>query len=301
MLLLRFVVPVAVLGYLLTVVPLRDTLASLKAIPLWAFASSIAVAIIGLYLAALRWRLLFSACGVSEQPSTFRLLVLHLVGLFYNVFVPGGLGGDVVRAVAVRRVMGARGLPGALAIILLERTLGLAGLLILVAATFTFFPLTQIEDVVLWSAVGLGVAAAAVGSIVNASRIARFLPAPLARVAAALPTVQAPRPFALALALSVFTQSALIFIGHVMIATLADVRFTDSMVVMPLIGAAQYFPFSVGGAGVRELAFVKLYALVGVVEHHALAASLAVAVVTYIVAAAGGILQMFDSLGAPRR
>ena len=42
---------------------------------------------------------------------------------------PGGVGGEVVRAIATRRALGERGLTGALGIVLLERTFGAAALL----------------------------------------------------------------------------------------------------------------------------------------------------------------------------
>lgn len=301
MLALRVLVPVAVLGYLLSVVPLRDTLTSLKAISPWAFAGALAVGVGGLVVAAVRWQLLFSACGIRERPNVRTLFGLHMVGLFYNSFLPGGVGGDVVRGVALRHVMGSRGVPGALAIVLLERTLGAAGLMILVAGTFAVFPLSQIPNVMLWSGVGLCGAAFAVACIASASRIARFLPGPLGKLAASLPAVEAPKPFVAALALSVVTQSTVIFIGHLLLSSIASVKLTDSMVVLPLIGASAYFPLTVGGAGVREAAFVALYGLIGVAEPDALAASIAFGVVLYTIAAIGGLVHAFAPLNAGKR
>lgn len=301
MLVLRVLVPVLVLGYLLSIVPLRDTLASLNAISPWAFGGAFVIGVLGLVVAAFRWRLLFSACGIRERPSVLRLFGLHLVGLFYNSFLPGGVGGDVVRGVATRQVMGQRGVPGALAVVLLERTMGAAGLMVLVAGTFALFPLAQIPNVMLWSGVGLGVAVFGVACIASASRIARFLPGPLGRLAASLPAIEAPKPFAAAMALSVVTQSTGIFIGHMLLSSIASVKITDSMVVMPLIGASAYFPLTVGGAGVREAAFVALYGFIGVAEPDALAASIAFGAVIYTVAGIGGLVHAFAPLGAGKR
>jgi glycosyltransferase 2 family protein len=300
MLALRILIPLVILGYLLSVVPLRDTLASLKAIPPWAFGAGLAIGLSGILVAGWRWQLLFAACGIRERPSVLTLFRLHLVAMFYNSFLPGGVGGEVVRGVAIRQVMGSRGLPGALAIVLLERTLGAAGLMFLVASTFALFPLGDFGNVVLWSGIGLCVAALAVACIVNGARIAGFLPAPLAKVAAGLPTIEAHKPFAAALALSVVTQSAFIFLGHVLLSSITSVRFTTSMVVMPLIGASGYFPLTVGGAGIREYAFVKLYGVVGVAEHDALAASLACAAIIYTVAGIGGIVHALSPLTIER-
>lgn len=294
---LRLLVPVAVVGYLLASVPLHETLSSLAAITPRVLALALAVALLGMVLATLRWRLLFTACGIAERPGFGQLFRLHLIGFFYNTCVPGGVGGEVVRAIATRPLFGARGFAGALGLVMLERVLGLAGMLILVAGSFSLFPLGQIPNVMLFSTIGLGIAAAAVFGIATASRIARFLPGPLARLAAALPTVERVRPFLFALGLSVLTHCTMIVTGHLLVGSLAEhVRFTDSMVVMPLIGASQYFPLSVGGVGVREAAFVLLYGLVGVQKPVALAASLASTGVYWAVAAIGGLLHLMRPL-----
>ena len=293
----RLIVPAAAFAYLLSIVPFDETLASLREIPPEVLLASFLIGNAGVFMAAVRWRLLFAACGVAEAPSTLALFRLHLIGQFYNAFLPGGVGGDVVRAIATRRALGERGLTGALGIVLLERTFGVAALLVLVAATFSLFPLRQIPNVTLWSAIGLGVAATAVVGIASGPRIARFLPAPMAKIAASLPTVERFGPFAGALALSLVTQSTVIIVGHTLIASLTNAaRLTDSFVILPLIGASQYFPLTVGGAGVREAAFVLLYGLVGVTKPIALATSLAYAGVLYAVSGVGGILHALKPL-----
>lgn len=299
---LRLLVPVAVVGYLLSTVPLHETLVSLRSIRPQVLAEAAAIALAGMLMAALRWRLLFTACDMAERPSIAQLLRLHLIGFFYNTFVPGGVGGEVVRAIATRPLFGERGFAGALGLVMLERVLGLAGMLILVAGTFSLFPLGQIPNVMLFSTIGLCAAAAAVFGIATASRIARFLPGPLARIAGALPTVRYVRPFLNALALSVGTHCAGVVVGHLLVVSVAgDVAFTDSLVVMPLIGAAQYFPLSVGGVGVREVSFVLFYGLVGVPKATAFAASLAYTGVFWSVAALGGVLQVLRPLGVQTR
>jgi len=297
MLVARVLVPVAAFAYLLSIVPLDETLASLRSISLQAIVAAFVIGNAGIFMAAVRWRLLFAACGVKDRPSTLRLFRLHLIGQFYNAFLPGGVGGDVVRAVATRRALGERGLTGALGVVLLERTFGAAALLILVAVSFSLFPLRQIPNVTLFSAIGLGVATVAVIGIASGPKIARFLPKPLAKIAASLPAIVSLGPFAAALALSLVTQSTVIFVGHVLLISLTDgVRLTDSLVILPLIGASQYFPLTVGGAGVREAAFVLLYGLVGVAKPVALATSLAYAGILYAISAVGGILHAIKPL-----
>jgi glycosyltransferase 2 family protein len=297
---IRMLVPIGVFAYLLTIVPLRDLGSALARVSPLAVLTTIVAVLTALAVGALRWRLLFTACGIAARPRVRDLFRLHMVGYFYNSYLPGGVGGDVVRGVATQGLMGERGLPGALAIVLLERTLGLSGLLILVAVSFSFFPLPGVENVVYFSALGLLATAGVVASIVAGSRLAPYLPKPIGRLMAQLPTIRSAPAFALALLLSVVTQATgVVIAGHALAASIAGgVAFTTSLGVLPLIGAAQYFPLTVGGAGVREAGFVLFYGLVGVSRADALATSLAYAGVQYAVAGVGGILHALLPLAA---
>jgi uncharacterized membrane protein YbhN (UPF0104 family) len=114
----------------------------------------------------------------------------------------------------------------------------------------------------------------------------------LAKVAAALPTIQSLPLFAAALGLSVLTQLSGVICGHLIVsAVTARPSFTESLVILPLVNAAQYFPLTVGGAGVREAGFVLLYGLIGVSKADALAASLVIGAIAYVANAGGGVLH----------
>src|SRR3954467_9921078 len=117
--------------------------------------------LIGTLFAVARWRILFSACGFTAKPRWRDLFRAYMIGSFYNVYVPGGLGGDVLRAIATRDLVGAGGTPAALAVVFLERTLGLAALLVVLAVGFTIFPLPGVGSVMFWSGTGLCIASAA--------------------------------------------------------------------------------------------------------------------------------------------
>jgi uncharacterized membrane protein YbhN (UPF0104 family) len=213
------------------------------------------------------------------------------------MYVPGGVGGEVLRAVATRKVVGPRGLPAALGIVLLDRLLGLAGLFVLVAVSVSVFPLKGMHNLVLWTALGLFAAASAVIAIVSGPRLAPLLPGPLGRLAAGLPTIESLPAFGIALVLSVITQLAGVFIGHVVMAGVAShVSFADSLVMMPLVNASMYFPLTVGGLGVREAATVLFYGMVGVARADAMAASLVVDALFYVGNAIGGVLHAIRPL-----
>jgi glycosyltransferase 2 family protein len=291
---LRILVPVLAFAYLLSIVPLHQLGASLASVSLAATLASVLAFTSAMWFGAVRWRVLFSACGIVQLPRVRELFRLQLVGLFYNNYLPGGVGGDVLRAVATRNVMEDGGVTGALGVVLLERTLGFSGLLILLALGFWVFPLEGIPHVMLWSGIGLLVAAVAVVVIANGKRVAPRLPSALGKLAASLPTIESVPKFSFALFLSFLTQvSGVVVAGHLLVAGVTGhARLSDSMVLLPLVGAAQYFPFTIGGAGVREAAFVVFYGMVGMSKADALATSLLYGAVQYVVAAAGGLLHV---------
>lgn len=57
---------------------------------------SIAVMALNLFMISERWRLLLST--QSLHPKSFELYKLSLIGIFFNFAMPGGVGGDVVKA-----------------------------------------------------------------------------------------------------------------------------------------------------------------------------------------------------------
>src|SRR5258708_18525223 len=81
-------------------------------------------------LSSLRWGLILRALGAPVRPR--RLFALYLVGMFFNQLLPGSIGGDVVKMVAL-----ARGAAGGVSVVL-DRLVGLAALLVLAAAAALF-------------------------------------------------------------------------------------------------------------------------------------------------------------------
>jgi glycosyltransferase 2 family protein len=78
-------------------------------------------------LTALRWRVLLRIHNI--ELSLFDLLRLVMVGLFFTLIAPGGIGGDVVKAWYVARDSSKRA--AAATSVLLDRYLGLVTLLLL--------------------------------------------------------------------------------------------------------------------------------------------------------------------------
>src|SRR5262249_15626129 len=80
-----------------------------------------------------RWHLLLKAQGVDIE--TNRLAGSYLVALFFNNFLPSNIGGDVIRIRDTSRPAGSMTL--ATAVVLVDRGLGLMGLVLVAACGAT--------------------------------------------------------------------------------------------------------------------------------------------------------------------
>lgn len=291
---------VAGFAYVASIVDPAEVGAAVARLSPWAFLGACAVTLVNLGVGAARWRILLAAYGAPRLPSFPRLFRVYLVGFFYNNYLPGGLGGDVVRGVVTRASFGARGTTASMTVVLVERVLGLSGLLLIVSTTSLLRPLPGTEDVLPLSALFLVAAAASVLAIAAGRRLAPRLPGRLGETAAALPEIVRGGPFVTALALSLVTQALVAMTGWVLIASITGGRVsaTDALVLVPLAMAATYFPLSVGGAGAREAAFVALgTSALGMSEADALASSLLLWISQLAVAAIGGLVQLVAPVG----
>lgn len=274
-------------------VDLASVIQSIRALPLVAFGGAVALTCVGLVVGAARWQVLLRAYGAPTIPPFSRLASLYFVGFFYNTYLPGGVGGDVVRAIVTRESFGAGGTTRALTVVLIERVLGLAGLLALVAASLTVAPPRGFEGVVGYAALGVVAALSGVAALAFARRLGPRLPGIVGRLASSLPTLSNLPAFALAFALSLVTQSIVGLIGHVILHGLTEaLSLLDAFVLAPLASATAFLPFTVGGAGAREAAYVFVGEPMGLQAADATAASLLVWSAQLVVAALGGLVQL---------
>jgi uncharacterized membrane protein YbhN (UPF0104 family) len=264
----------------------------------------LAVALVALNVVAgaLRWRVLLSAYGADSRPSLGRAVQLYFVSFFYNNFLPGAVAGDVVRGVVTRDAFGERGATAGLAVVLVERALGLFGVFLLLAiGLVTAGDALDTGSLWLWSGIGIAGSFALVLALPFTRRIARFLPGPLRRIAERVPELTSLGPFVGAAALSVVTQVLIALAGYVLLhAVEPRVDLGASLLIVPLAAATTFLPITVGGAGAREAVYVTLGAsLFAMPRADALAASLALWLAHLVVAAVGGILQLANGSRSP--
>lgn len=296
----RIAVTVAAVAYLASRVEPRDVLNAFQRLSLGAAATAVTVVLLALVFGMARWRLLLRAYGAIDIPSWPRIVHLYVVGHFYNVYAPGGVGGDVIRGVASRKAFGNLDWASAtsgVAVVFVERVIGVSALLVVATGAYLMYPIHGVENLELWAGLGLAGAGAVLFGIAVAPRLATFFPEKLRKPLLALPRLRSLWPFLFAILLSLIIHAANVAAGHVIMHSLEpSVTLAQSAVVMPLIGASAFFPFTVGGAGIREAAFAALYGTVGVPEASAYAASLGLWGTQLFSAGLGGAVNLFIPL-----
>jgi uncharacterized protein (TIRG00374 family) len=225
-----------------------------------------------LFLMAVRLQLLLVANGIHIP--FFTLTRLHYLGFFFNSFLPGGAGGDIIKAVYLMRHSAEK--ETAATMIFIDRIIGLVGLLLL-AGTVVLFASERIEGV--GFEIGAMSLALGVGSVVFFSawfrKLIRYdaiisrLPraAILKKVDAALLSLRDRKgTVAAALALTVVLQLMEVFGVYLAGRALGLQRatFTHYVVFVPIGFLANSLPISFGGVGLMEGALLKLFRDAGV-------------------------------------
>jgi uncharacterized membrane protein YbhN (UPF0104 family) len=238
----------------------------------------------------LRWRLLMAAYGAHSLPSWTNSARLFSIGAFYNL-LPGAVGGDLVRAYAVRDHFEG-GATQSLSVVFVERVLGMAALLALTAGSAVLNPGLS-GQVLAYALLGLLGAVVIIAAVALARRLSPRMPARLASVLTRVPALERPQPFVRAAIVSVGTHISIALGGHVLIATLSPrVTLIDSLVIFPLGTLAAYFPATVAGAGARDAALVVLFERIGVSRADALTTSIALLAANVLVASVGGVFHL---------
>lgn len=238
------------------------------------------VFVVATLLGTLRWRALLGM--VDVRPRFARLLQLQLSALFFNVVIPGNVGGDVVKALYVARDAKPEARPTILLIVFLERLLGLIGLVVLGSGVVLargpaiwsqplLRPLAA-SVVALGVATGVGLAVflfvmhkmgarieAWTGGTSKLAKLLNQLVQALRLVSAAPGALVRALVFSLgihALGIGFFTVLVQVIGGH-------DVGFAEMATVYPLGILTLILPISPSGLGVGHVAFDKLFDAIG--------------------------------------
>ncbi|HEY0251825.1 MAG TPA: lysylphosphatidylglycerol synthase transmembrane domain-containing protein, partial [Kofleriaceae bacterium] len=176
--------------YILHVVDFSAAGAAFSRISIAAILLSIALVAANVVAGAARWRTLLVAYGADTRPSLARATALYFVSFFYNNYLPGAVAGDVVRGVVTREVFGERGATAGLAVVLVERALGLFGVFFLLAIGLGVAGgAIDTGNLWIWSVLGIAGSLALVLALPFARVLARYLPGKLRTIAEKVPAL----------------------------------------------------------------------------------------------------------------
>lgn len=251
-----------------------------------------ALAAVVLMIGGVRWRVLMKAFGGQRLPSTLSAVRLFYIGLFYNTFVPGSFGGDVVRGVVTRRYFD--NAPSSYVVVLLERAIGFSAMGLVFLLGVAIGPdLVDLRDHLPWLALlfGMGIA------VVAAALVSGKLAATVRQV----PKLHSLFDLVLVFALSLVSHfCGLTVMWLLSIGMGLGLSYGTFVLVMPVVFTAAVIPLNILGIGTREVTLVALLGLAGVEAERALALSLCYAVINLGLAAIGGLIQLVQGrIGAP--
>jgi len=248
--------------------------------------AAVAILILQVGIGGLRWHFILRGLGHTARLTTS--LRLYYISVFFNTWLWGAVGGDVLRAWLAHREQ--LRLRQAISSVVLDRVAAIAAVVVLILTTAPVF----IRDTHQYD-LGLalcGLAACLLLGIVAAALVHR-LPIDWQRfkllrhfqlLSMATEAIFLHREAALlVLSFAIFGQLA----SAVAIYTMAlglDVHLslTDCVILMQPVALAVALPISIGGWGVRETAMIGLLGFVGIPSSAALSLSVQMGLLTIV-------------------
>jgi len=237
----------------------------------------------------------FAAFNISKVISAIRLmqyfrvmslkiecalnLMLYYIGMFYNLFLPGGIGGDGYKIYWLNKHYSARVLQLFKAL-LLDRISGLYGLGFLM---LTMLPWSQFVDIFPWLkpvSIALLILVYPAAYIFNRLFFSSFLSV------FAVTSVQG-------LVVQVFQ---LICAVCILFAINVEVHISEYLVVFLISSIVAVLPLTIGGIGARELTFVYLLGMIQLDVHQGVALSVIFFVITALSSLIGaGLIHRLEA------
>lgn len=294
----RIAVSLAIVVYILVDVDHGDLVAALGRVRLGLFAGGLVIYIAGQLMSACKWWLLGTSVGLDRPLGDY--IRFYFIGMFFNLFGPSTLGGDVVRALYLAD--GRR--PGlAFNSVVFDRASGLALLMAIGAVGLLAFPQYDFP----WP-LRAGVVAAGAGLVFGwwtCPRLVRLLPE-RNRIRRQVEDELAPfwrdrqmllRVAALSVAFHLTQVTAQWVLAR---AAGAALPFSYCLIFHPMISVMTALPLSVGGFGVREGGYLYFLTRIDVDDSIAVTAGLLWFAVTALAGLLGGALFVASGAELPR-
>jgi uncharacterized membrane protein YbhN (UPF0104 family) len=290
-------VTAAIVGYILASVDLHAVRGALLGIRPGPFAGAVVLYLAGQLLSAWKWAVLGRALGFACPLGVYARY--YFIGMFFNVFGPSTVGGDVVRAL----YLGAgRDRMRALHSVVLDRVSGLAFLAGVAAIAVVASPRWRLPTPVTAGiasggallVVGWWLAPLLVGLLPATNRLRRHFEHDL-------PVWRTPGVLAATAVLSVLFHLSQVVLQWVLAHALGvPIPLSYCLVFHPLLSFMMALPISLGGFGVREGGYLYFLRRIHVAPSVAVTMGLLWFVVTLVGGLVGGIAFLASGARLPR-
>ncbi|MFZ1289729.1 MAG: lysylphosphatidylglycerol synthase transmembrane domain-containing protein [Melioribacteraceae bacterium] len=301
---IKLIISLLLLYFIIHNVEISEIFESIKNAKFEVLIFAFSLHFIGLMLSSLRWKVLLNSQNVNSK--IFFLFKSYLVASFFNHFLPSTIGGDSVRAYDSWRLGDNR--ERALAVVILDRFLGLLTLLLFALISMVLSP-----DLVklipnLWFWAGL-LSIGAIGLIwfifsppnVLFKKIEKKNKGLLAKVSGFIYKIDVAfsrfsnkRIYILAaFLLSILLQFNVVFYYFAISFALGlNVLFIDLFLIVPIVIIVTMIPISFNGIGLRENALFLFLTPFGVLQSQAIAFAWIEYVMLIFLGIIGGIIYM---------
>ncbi|HEY1231916.1 MAG TPA: lysylphosphatidylglycerol synthase transmembrane domain-containing protein [Candidatus Binatia bacterium] len=308
MLLLKLLVSVGLLGYLLARIHIERFLQTFANANFSYIAIALLVYLVTQGVSAMRWTALARPLGVNTPFKD--MTRYYLIGMFFNLFAPGTVGGDVSRVYYLvrdenARVQG-RSVPtmNAAMSVLMDRAIGMIVLVWLGAAGLLLFPYYAVPHSARLATFLLSIGLL-VGILIT-PLVRRLLPADthqfLVKLRLALSAYQRHwRALVIAAIFSLIIHLVQAWM-HVVMGRALDlnVPFSFALIVYPLVGTFSAIPISLNGLGLREGGYVVLLSVIGIGTEKGIAFGILLFLVVVCDSLIGGILYLAQQGARPQ-
>lgn len=275
------------------------TIFSMHSVPM--LISAIVCLGISNFTACAQWKLLLEKQNI--KLSYFHLLKLYYVGLFFNNFMPGNIGGDAKKVYDIRMQGGQDSVGAGLTATFFDRLFGLFFItLFALAAGFMFFIYDSAQRSFIWPSIWIFVGFCALFASLFSRRLGglmckilcTFFPKKLSKrfihMFERFRQFRSLKLWVLISILSAFTQSLRILVHYFCgIAVGVDLSISWYFYYIPLVAIVSALPISIGGFGPRELLAQSLFAKANVASLESVVIQLLAYLVSLVLSVFGAI------------
>jgi glycosyltransferase 2 family protein len=302
--LVKLLVSAGLIAYFLSRIHIERFLQTFAAANFSYIALALAVYLFAQGVSAVRWTALARPLGIKTP---FKDLVqYYLIGMFFNLFAPSTVGGDVTRVYYLVKDEDAhaKGRPvttiHAAMSVLMDRAIGMVVLVWLGALGVWLFPNYAVPHTVR-KATYLLAGGLLIGALI-APALKRFLPEDGYHLAAKLRLALRSyrlhwRALLAAGVLSLAVHLIQAWMHTIMGRALGlEVPFSFCLIVYPLVGTFSAIPISLNGLGLREGGYIFLLSVIGIGTEHAIAFGILLFLIVALDSLLGGLLLLFQQI-----